>query len=79
MPAVVMAVQKGDADFPAKLTTQVILCSIIAAFGGLMFGYDIGISGLYSILQLFIHVILYICRGLDESCISNDICYIDIL
>ncbi|KAK4440875.1 Sugar transport protein 8 [Sesamum alatum] len=35
----------GGSDFPAKLTGQVILCSLIAAFGGLMFGYDIGISG----------------------------------
>ncbi|KAK4407676.1 Sugar transport protein 8 [Sesamum angolense] len=32
-------------NFPAKLTKQVVLCSLIAAFGGLMFGYDIGISG----------------------------------
>lgn len=36
---------KNTHDFPAKLTCQVFLCSIIAAFGGLMFGYDIGISG----------------------------------
>lgn len=34
-------------DFPAKMTGQVIVCSIIAAFGGLMFGYDIGISGMH--------------------------------
>ncbi|PON70619.1 Sugar/inositol transporter [Parasponia andersonii] len=46
MPAVVMAESGGDAsDFPAKLTKQVFICSLIAAFGGLMFGYDIGISG----------------------------------
>nr|GMD10779.1 sugar transport protein 8-like [Ipomoea batatas] len=32
-------------EVPAKLTGQVIICSIIAAFAGLMFGYDIGISG----------------------------------
>lgn len=44
MPAQVMAVS-GGADLPAKLTAQVVICSIIAAFGGLMFGYDIGISG----------------------------------
>ena len=36
---------KNTHDFPAKLTCQVFICSIIAAFGGLMFGYDIGISG----------------------------------
>ncbi|XP_075511337.1 sugar transport protein 8-like [Primulina tabacum] len=35
----------GDVNSPAKLTKQVVVCSIIAAFGGLMFGYDIGISG----------------------------------
>lgn len=56
MPAIA-AVESGGAlgqDFPAKLTGQVVICSIIAAFGGLMFGYDIGISGmiLSSLLEL---------------------------
>ncbi|KAJ7964136.1 Sugar transport protein [Quillaja saponaria] len=40
-----IAAANGGQDFPAKLTYQVIICSIIAGFGGLMFGYDIGISG----------------------------------
>nr|GMD63050.1 sugar transport protein 8-like [Ipomoea batatas]GME05439.1 sugar transport protein 8-like [Ipomoea batatas]GME11405.1 sugar transport protein 8-like [Ipomoea batatas] len=40
-----IAVEKGSGDFPAKLTGQVFLCCIVAAFGGFMFGYDIGISG----------------------------------
>ncbi|KAL0419269.1 UNVERIFIED_CONTAM: Sugar transport protein 8 [Sesamum radiatum] len=40
----IMAPSTGG-NFPAKLTKQVVLCSLIAAFGGLMFGYDIGISG----------------------------------
>ncbi|CAN0886991.1 Sugar transport protein 8 [Linum grandiflorum] len=31
--------------FPSKLTFYVVICYILAAFGGLMFGYDIGISG----------------------------------
>ena len=31
-------------DFPAKLTKQVLVRSMIAAIGGLMFGYDVGIS-----------------------------------
>ncbi|XVE59381.1 hypothetical protein DITRI_Ditri05aG0042000 [Diplodiscus trichospermus] len=35
----------GGQDFPSNLTLQVLVCSTIAAFGGLMFGYDIGISG----------------------------------
>lgn len=29
----------------SKLTPYVVVCWIFAAFGGLMFGYDIGISG----------------------------------
>lgn len=41
-------------DLPAKLTCQVFVCSILAACGGLMFGYDIGISGtLMSFLVFF--------------------------
>ncbi|KAK1394268.1 sugar transport protein 8-like [Heracleum sosnowskyi] len=41
----VMAAQDGGTEFPGRLTMHVKLCSLIAAFGGLMFGYDIGISG----------------------------------
>jgi hypothetical protein len=47
MPAIVISESGGGPDFPAKLTKQVLVCSIIAACGGLMFGYDIGISGTY--------------------------------
>ncbi|KAJ4722427.1 Sugar transport protein [Melia azedarach] len=32
-------------DFKSKITVYVVVCWILAAFGGLMFGYDIGISG----------------------------------
>ncbi|XP_012068036.1 sugar transport protein 8 isoform X2 [Jatropha curcas] len=35
----------GPQGFPGKLTRHVFVCTIIAACGGLMFGYDIGISG----------------------------------
>ncbi|KAL8236739.1 hypothetical protein R6Q59_017820 [Mikania micrantha] len=55
MPAQVMAVNGGSAqDLPAKLTAQVVICSIIAAFGGLMFGYDIGISGGVTSMDVFL-------------------------
>ncbi|KAF8392459.1 hypothetical protein HHK36_022801 [Tetracentron sinense] len=41
-----VVVSGGDAQgFEGRITAYVILCAIIAAFGGLMFGYDIGISG----------------------------------
>nr|GEU61396.1 sugar transport protein 8-like [Tanacetum cinerariifolium] len=53
MPAQVMAATGGE-DLPAKLTVQVVVCSIIAAFGGLMFGYDIGISGGVTSMDVFL-------------------------
>lgn len=33
--------------FKSKMTAYVVTCWILAAFGGLMFGYDIGISGMF--------------------------------
>ncbi|KAG5236538.1 sugar transport protein [Salix suchowensis] len=40
--------EKDDHDFPSKLTVYVVTCWILAAFGGFMFGYDIGISAVSS-------------------------------
>ncbi|KAJ6431405.1 hypothetical protein OIU84_018813 [Salix udensis] len=40
--------EKDDQDFPSKLTVYVVACWILAAFGGFMFGYDIGISAVSS-------------------------------
>jgi hypothetical protein len=45
MAGLSMAESGGGRDLPSKLTWQVFICCIIAASGGLMFGYDIGISG----------------------------------
>ncbi|KAK3026301.1 hypothetical protein RJ639_040989 [Escallonia herrerae] len=69
MPAVMAVVGGGDPDFPAKLTKQVLICSIIAAFGGLMFGYDIGISG-----GLFLHLLLVktLWQGISGGVTSMD-------
>ena len=36
---------RGAKDYPGKLTMFVLLACIVAATGGLIFGYDIGISG----------------------------------
>lgn len=33
-------------EFEGNITSYVVICGIIAATGGLMFGYDIGISGM---------------------------------
>ncbi|XP_009383001.2 sugar transport protein MST4-like [Musa acuminata AAA Group] len=35
----------GAKEFEGKITIYVVICGVIAATGGLMFGYDIGISG----------------------------------
>ena len=48
-------------EFEGKITKYVVLCAIIAATGGLMFGYDIGISGIYVFLlfnALFVFVLV---------------------
>jgi MFS transporter, SP family, sugar:H+ symporter len=37
----------GDTSAEAKITFIVIISCIMAATGGLMFGYDVGISGIY--------------------------------
>ncbi|XP_023526918.1 sugar transport protein 13-like [Cucurbita pepo subsp. pepo] len=45
MPAAAFAVAPGGVEFEAKITPVVIISCILAATGGLMFGYDIGVSG----------------------------------
>lgn len=37
----------GGTEFEAKITPIVIISCIMAATGGLMFGYDVGVSGKY--------------------------------
>lgn len=41
------AAPANGAVFEAKITPIVIISCIMAATGGLMFGYDVGISGLF--------------------------------
>lgn len=36
---------EGIKEYPGKLTPFVTVTCIVAAMGGLIFGYDIGISG----------------------------------
>ena len=55
----------GAVDFEAKITPIVIISCIMAATGGLMFGYDVGVSGNHSLLiprlYLFLsHMHLYV-------------------
>ncbi|CAN1329074.1 Sugar transport protein 8 [Linum perenne] len=56
MAAGLTVLESGSAaaDFPAKLTFQVVICTVIAAFGGFMFGYDVGISGGVTAMDSFL-------------------------
>lgn len=42
-----IAMEKGGKAYPGKLTFRVFLTCLVGGMGGLMFGYDIGISGMY--------------------------------
>ncbi|GAA0172083.1 secondary carrier transporter [Lithospermum erythrorhizon] len=44
----------GGKEFEAKITPIVIISCIMAAFGGLMFGYDVGVSGGVTSMQPFL-------------------------
>lgn len=51
MPAVGGIPGPGGKEYPGKLTPFVTITCIVAAMGGLIFGYDIGISGMNMIIQ----------------------------
>lgn len=53
-------------EYPGNLTPYVIVTCVIAAMGGLIFGYDIGISGIY-VFTLFLYVLYLFC--VLESCL----------
>ena len=38
--------EKGE-DYSGRMTIYVVLSCMVAAMGGIIFGYDIGISGLF--------------------------------
>lgn len=45
--------QSGGRNYEGKPTTLVIVTCLVAATGGLIFGYDIGITGLFSFSMPF--------------------------
>lgn len=51
-------IQSGspDKNYPGKLTWRAFTTCMVAAFGGLIFGYDLGISGMFNkCIYLSIH------------------------
>lgn len=61
--------------YPGKMTPYVLFICFVAASGGLIFGYDIGISGIYlkryqyrygnliKFLSLFLSFMMWCCDG----------------
>lgn len=54
----------GGGEFEAKITPIVIISCIMAATGGLMFGYDVGVSGY--LLSLFIMYVSYFIKDQEN-------------
>lgn len=42
----------GGKDYPGKMTLFVFLTCLVAATGGLIFGYDLGISGTLALIKI---------------------------
>ncbi|XP_022868670.1 sugar transport protein MST4-like [Olea europaea var. sylvestris] len=68
----------GGTDFEAKITPIVIISCIMAATGGLMFGYDVGVSGgvtsMDDFLKKFFPVVY---RRTNDSGINSNYCRYD--
>ena len=64
--AVGVAVERGSWEYNGRMTSFVVLSCMMAAMGGVIFGYDNGISGLVislsPITSLFICFILFLKR-----------------
>ncbi|GLU08852.1 hypothetical protein SLE2022_257370 [Rubroshorea leprosula] len=76
-PAIVLN-QHGDMlEFEGRITIYVIVCVIIAAFGGLMFGYDIGISGGVTSMDDFLKEFFPIVYRRKQHAHENNYCKYD--
>ncbi|VVB12199.1 unnamed protein product [Arabis nemorensis] len=53
MPSVGIVIGDGKREYPGNLTPYVTVTCIVAAMGGLIFGYDIGISGGVTTMESF--------------------------
>ncbi|KAH8511976.1 hypothetical protein H0E87_009244 [Populus deltoides] len=78
MPAVGIAVGDNKKEYPGNLTPFVTVTCIVAAMGGLIFGYDIGISGGVTSMPSFLKKFfpsVYRKQQADET--SNQYCQYD--
>lgn len=68
-------VAAAGVEFEAKITPIVIISCIMAATGGLMFGYDVGVSGKYCRATLTYVRIFFFYSPLNRS---NNFCDVQV-
>ncbi|GMH18822.1 hypothetical protein Nepgr_020663 [Nepenthes gracilis] len=68
----------GGVEFEAKITPIVIISCIMAATGGLMFGYDVGVSGGVTSMQPFLKKFFpAVYRRTNEAGLNSNYCKYD--
>ncbi|TYJ17593.1 hypothetical protein E1A91_A09G062100v1 [Gossypium mustelinum] len=77
MPAVVVSGSGENPEFEGRITVYVTVCVIIAAFGGLMFGYDVGISGGVTSMDDFLKKFFPVVYKKKQHAHENNYCKYD--
>ncbi|KAJ6377080.1 hypothetical protein OIU76_026111 [Salix suchowensis] len=77
MPAVGIAVGDNKKEYPGNLTPFVTVTCIVAAMGGLIFGYDIGISGGVTAMPSFLRKFFPSVYRKQKASITNQYCRYD--
>nr|BAO45901.1 hexose transporter [Acacia mangium] len=75
----VMVSGGGGSDFEAKITPIVIISCIMAATGGLMFGYDVGVSGGVTSMPPFLRKFFPVVyrKTVEEKGVDSNYCKYD--
>ncbi|KAJ6292455.1 hypothetical protein OIU78_024598 [Salix suchowensis] len=77
MPAVGIAVGDNKKEYPGNLTPFVTVTCIVAAMGGLIFGYDLGISGGVTAMPSFLRKFFPSVYRKQKASITNQYCRYD--
>ncbi|KAH8493592.1 hypothetical protein Peur_061592 [Populus x canadensis] len=77
MPAVGITVGDNKREYPGNLTPFVTVTCVVAAMGGLIFGYDIGISGGVTSMPSFLRKFFPSVYRKQQDSITNKYCQYD--
>ncbi|GJN02747.1 hypothetical protein PR202_ga20128 [Eleusine coracana subsp. coracana] len=76
--SIIVANDGPAADYGGGLTLSVFITCLVAASGGLIFGYDIGISGGVSVMEPFLQRFFpHILKRIAEAKKGNEYCIYD--